>query len=90
MLDHLADLEADFRAIYRIDDMRSLSGPRFFRLAWRVAAYSGVMAARVNAQADDDEQPARRGASTGQVERVEPTRTAIEADPILSSLISFA
>lgn len=50
VIDHLDDLEADFRVFYRIDDFETLSGPQFFKLAYRVAAYSGVMAARVAAE----------------------------------------
>ncbi|KPM55731.1 hypothetical protein ACG83_10660 [Frankia sp. R43] len=46
VLDHLADIESDLSAIHRIEDMYALSGPRFFRLAWRLAAYRGVMRMR--------------------------------------------
>lgn len=44
MLDHLDDLDADFRVFYRIDDIEQLDSIRFFRLAYRVTAYEGVMA----------------------------------------------
>lgn len=51
VLSHLDDLDADFRVFYRIDDMLiQLDGPRFFKLAQRVGAYQGVMAARAMAQ----------------------------------------
>lgn len=43
VLDHWCDLEADFLRFYRIEDMLSLDGPRFFRLAIRVMYYEGVM-----------------------------------------------
>ncbi len=39
---------------YRIDDFDEIDGPRFFRLATRVAAYSGVMAARVAKEQQDN------------------------------------
>lgn len=40
------DLESDFSAIHRIDDIYALDGPKFFRLAHRISAYQGVIAAR--------------------------------------------
>lgn len=47
VVDHLADLEADFLAIYHLDlNDDGLTGPRMFSLARRVFAYPGVMAAR--------------------------------------------
>ena len=56
ILDHLDDLDADFRVFYRIDDIESLSGPRFMALAMRVFAYQGVMAARA-AELQQDHTP---------------------------------
>lgn len=50
MLDHLADLESDFSAIHRVDDIYQLDGPRFFRLAWRISAYKGVIHMRLQEQ----------------------------------------
>ena len=41
------DIESDLSAFHRVDDWRALDGPRFFRYAVRLSAYSGVMAARV-------------------------------------------
>lgn len=52
MLSHRADLDADFRVFYRtsLEDAEHLmSGPEFFALAYRVSAYQGVMAARLEA-----------------------------------------
>lgn len=43
---------------YRIDDPWSLPAPKFFRLAYRVAAYGGVMAARAAAEQEDEQQEA--------------------------------
>jgi hypothetical protein len=39
----LSDIESDMSAVHRIDDVWSLPGPRFFKLAWRLAAYQGCM-----------------------------------------------
>lgn len=65
------DLDADFLALYGIDlEEDNLSGPRYFALAHRLPAYSGVMAARVESEREDTEQrpaahaaPARRAAA---------------------------
>lgn len=57
ILDHLADLDADFLAIYGIDlDEREISAPRYFALAHRLTAYQGVMAARVEEERDEQDQ----------------------------------
>lgn len=47
MLDHLDDLESDFLVFYKIDNMYELQAEKFFRLAYRVSAYEGVMKMRV-------------------------------------------
>ena len=59
VLDYLDDLESDFSVFHRVEDIHSLPGPRFFKLAFRVSAYSGVMAARQMAQ--EEETTARHG-----------------------------
>jgi hypothetical protein len=46
--EHLDDLEADFLAIYGIEDMYDLTGPKFLALAYRVSAYQGVMRLRAH------------------------------------------
>lgn len=53
MLDYLDDLESDFSAIHRVDDIYSLDGPRFFKFAYRMAAYKGVLQARIRAEQED-------------------------------------
>lgn len=51
VLDHLDDIDADFLAIYRIDLERDeVSARRYFALVHRLAAYHGVMAARIEAE----------------------------------------
>jgi hypothetical protein len=67
VLDYLADLESDFSAIHglRIDpwagEWAGLSGPKFFRMAQRLAAYRGVIRARLLAE-DEREQRRNDGA----------------------------
>lgn len=45
VLDHLPDLESDFSAFHRIDNIYELPGPRFFEMAYRLSAYGGVVSA---------------------------------------------
>jgi len=61
VVDHLEDLESDLSVFHRIDNLHTLDGPRFFRLALRVFAYDGVMAARLAAQTEDTDTPAPGG-----------------------------
>lgn len=62
-LDYEADIDADFLAIYGIDLLeQEVTGPRYFALAHRLTAYTGVMAARV--EAERDEQPTSSNAPT--------------------------
>lgn len=65
VLDHEADLDADFLAIYGIDlDTYDMDGPRYLALAHRLPAYQGVMAARIEEEREDapasSSQPATR------------------------------
>ncbi len=61
VLDYVNDLESDFSVFHRVDDIFEMDGPRFFRLAVRLPAYAGVMAARVANL--HEEQPTRGRAS---------------------------
>jgi hypothetical protein len=73
VLDHQEDIDADFLAIYGIDLLeQEVSGPRYFALAYRLAAYQGVLAARVDEERDQtsstttrthDAPPPRQGSS---------------------------
>lgn len=69
-LDHQDDIDADFLAIYGIDLLeQEVGGPRYFALAYRLAAYQGVMQARVEEERENSE-PSRT-----------PTRTSTTAAP---------
>lgn len=57
MLDYLDDIASDFSVFHRVDDIGELPGPLFFKRAYRLAAYQGVMQARVNETAVEDQQP---------------------------------
>jgi hypothetical protein len=41
------DVESDLSAFHRIDDLATIDGPRFFRFALRLAAYTGALSARL-------------------------------------------
>lgn len=86
MVGHLDDLEADFRAFYRLTpaDIAELTGPHFLALAVRTMAYPGVMAAR--AAAEQDETP--RGGSTAD-RAVDSTPLALQNDPALSDVFDY-
>ncbi len=75
VLDHLDDLDADFLAVYHIDLLeQEISSRRYFALAQRLPAYTGVMAARLEAereqQAPGSPTPTRTS-STSAPERAE-------------------
>ena len=98
MIDHLDDLDADFRRFYRIDGIgeqqfAGLSGPRFLALAWRVAAYGGVLTALLQQQQEQGRTrpgvhvpPKWRGSD---VEEVEATPTNLRTNPALAGVIEM-
>jgi hypothetical protein len=54
VLDHQDDLDADFLAVYHIDlHEQEISARRYFALAQRLTAYTGVLAARLEAERDE-------------------------------------
>lgn len=85
LLDYVDDLESDFSAIHRVDDIYAMDAPRFFRLAVRLTAYEGVMAARRMAE---DQKQNGGAVNTGQTREVQATRTALQHDPALAGLVS--
>ena len=56
VIDHEADIDADFLAIYGIDlEQVDISGRRYLALAHRLTAYQGVMAARVEEEREQQQ-----------------------------------
>ena len=89
----MADLVSDFSAIHGIHDIGTLTGPAFFSLAFRLAAYEGVIRARMREAAAEQEGPARPGplyAPQKPREVVPASRAALQAHPEFSKLISFS
>ncbi|MFJ9771240.1 hypothetical protein ACIRVF_08345 [Kitasatospora sp. NPDC101157] len=90
MLDHLDDLASDFSVFHRIADITLLDGPTFFRLAWRMPAYEGVMRVRATAQQGDGDTAGMPHMAPGRYEEINPgTRTALAADPAFAGLFSY-
>ena len=95
--DYIADLESDLSAVHRIDDMWSMPGPKFLRLAVRTVAYRGVMQARAQALIDADSAEAAPVASAPagpvggrrDVVEIDATPTAVAAMPELAGLIDW-
>lgn len=69
VVEYRADVEADFLAVYRIDDPMQMSGPRFFRLAWRLPHYQGAIRARAQEEMDDEAHAAQQGPRETALER---------------------
>lgn len=94
VVDYLDDIESDFSVFHRVDDVWSMSGPRFFKLAWRLPAYQGVMQARAVAESERSpvERPFEYGqpsSAAGGVQWNPGTAQSIQADPAISQLFSF-
>lgn len=56
-----ADIASDLSAFHRVDDVEKIDGPRYFSLAQRLSAYSGVrgavVAERARREQDGDTAP---------------------------------
>lgn len=90
MLDHLDDLASDFSVFHRIDDITTLDGPTFCRMAYRLTAYTGVMAARVAAaQQEAEPRSAPPPAASAACEINPGTRATLMADPAFAGIFSF-
>jgi hypothetical protein len=86
ILDHPRDLAADFRAFYHLGwaEALALPGPEFLALAYRVAVFPGVMAARIAEQ----EKAERRNVPAG-ARLVASDRLSILADPLLRDVVDM-
>jgi hypothetical protein len=87
-------------AIHRVDDIRLMDGPRFFRLAHRLPWYEGVMRGRVRAEMAEQEEEAPRPQARPQQQRtasrtrpgyreVPATKAALSLDPAMQGIFSF-
>lgn len=88
VLDHLSDLESDFSAIHRIDDMYGLPSRKFFAFAYRMPAYAGCM--QVALQEDDEQRQLRgNGMVVGDTTYREVPGDAVGKDIELSEFIEM-
>lgn len=93
VLDGLDDIRSDMSVFHRIDDIATLDGPRFFRLAWRLPAYQGVMRARLLTERKEQQElpsaTSGTAAPTGSKDWNPGTQATLMADPDLQGLFSF-
>jgi len=68
-----------------------MSGPEFLALAWRLPAYEGVMAARVRAEEEKQEQegPRHHKPAEGRRRPTEERRVVDIHDPIFAGFIEW-
>lgn len=72
--------------------MYALPGPVFFRLAWRISSYQGVMRDYAQLEAMRQQQSPEPGPAAmpaGGVTQVGGTRQELAHDPLMSQVISF-
>lgn len=87
-MDHLDDIASDLSAFHRIDDIGALDGPTFWRLAWRLPAYSGVMRAIITAE--QQEATADEPTSRARQQDINPgTQLTLASDPAFAGIFSF-
>jgi hypothetical protein len=87
-------------AVHRVDDICSMQAARFFRLAWRLPHYRGVMRDRVLVlQQEAGDSPGRpvdqagrpqRAVTSAQQAQAEPVTEAALSDPVMSKIFSFS
>jgi hypothetical protein len=97
----LDDIESDMSVFHRVDDIYSMPGPRFFRLAARLSAYEGAM--RLRAMAEGGEAgPAEAAAAvaaapvsrlpvsvTERPGNLPATAQVVRSDPAFAGVFSF-
>jgi hypothetical protein len=95
----LPDIESDMSAVHRVDDIYSMPAARFFRLAWRLPHYQGVIRDRVLAlQREQEDEPQATAAPPRQqhgpvrkpTARAQPVTEAALSDPVMSRIFEFS
>lgn len=94
MLDHIDNLAADFRVHYRVDDIMEMESASFFKAAYRVFAYKGVMRQFLENEAYAAEKNKRSGGTPAPASssngRVEKPLAAMVAGTETSDLFEYA
>lgn len=83
-----ADIASDLSAFHRIDDPMAIDGPRYFMLAARLTAYSGVMAARA-AKLREDERTGGSGAHSAGMGRSTPEQPSRVSDDTALAMLAL-
>jgi len=91
--EHIDDLASDFSAIHGVRDIASMPGRVFFRLAFRLTAYQGVMRERITSALQEQEgtpQP-QYGAPRHRegVTEIPATKAALSSHPDMADIFSF-
>ena len=93
LLDYLPEIESDLSVFHRIDEMRTMPGPRFCTFAVRLPAYGGAMAAAQRREAEavrERESAAMPTPARPAPQPIEPTPEAMAGQPHESAeLFSF-
>jgi hypothetical protein len=80
---------SDFSVFHRVDDVTALPGPVFFRMAWRLASYQGVMAIRVAEARGELDSGGQQQRDAPRSRAAEGVVTAGTVDPDLKGIFSF-
>lgn len=75
-----ADVASDLSAFHRIDDVDAIDGPRYFSLAQRLTAYSGVRAAVIAERRYREEHGGSRAQGAGRGGATQAPEAAVLAD----------
>ena len=75
-----ADVASDLSAFHRVDDVDAIDGPRYFSLAQRLTAYSGVRAAVVAERRYREEHGGSGAQSVGRGGATQAPEAAVLAD----------
>lgn len=75
-----ADVASDLSAFHRIDDVDAIDGPRYFSLAQRLTAYSGVRAAVVAERRYREERGSSGTRSAGRGGATQAPEASVLAD----------
>lgn len=85
-IDYEADIASDLSAFHRIDDPMQIDGPRYFSLAIRLTAYSGVLAARAEKMRQDEREGAGGAYSAAQRTYTSERPARVDDDVLIASL----
>lgn len=83
MTEHEADIESDLSAFHRVDDPMTLDGPRYFRLAFRLTAYAGVLAAKAYAESREERNGASEAYSAAPTASAPSARASHVSDDVM-------